>query len=119
MSYEQNFKPPSLVYSFVYGVVGFPIFIWLSAIIDSHFNSQFIDFAWAVIGFLIPVLLCTLNIRYMRNRKKSGEIFIIRVRLTREDVKYLLNPGLERIVIIFMSAMFTVLMLMVFGIRIS
>jgi len=107
----ENPKPPDLLFSVIYGAVGLPSFAFLMMFVQSKTSNNIIFGILSIIGFVIPYILCTMNIKYIRKKGLHGFFSPF---LSREDRLNFIYPAWERTVIIFFSMLFVMLMISVF-----
>ena len=106
-----NTKPPSLIFSVIYGAVGLPAFAFIMMHFQSKTSNNIIFGILSIIGFVIPYILCTTNIRYIRKKGIRG---FFDPPWSRESRLNIIYPAWERTIIIFFSMLFVMLMISVF-----
>lgn len=108
-------KLPSIPAAILAGGVVFPIFAWGWRFLDETFHSQLLVFAWVVMGFLIPVLLSTADMKYVvRKWRKEG---FLRPAASLEDFKVFYIPAWIRMFVWFVSAVASFLILEAAGVN--
>jgi len=105
-------KFPSFTSATLAGCIGMPIFIFGIGIISRKTGSSVLLIAWSIIGFMLPLLVTTTDISYLRKN-------LFRVKPTKQEFKNFYFPAWKRIVVWFISACLSILLLKLLGINIG
>lgn len=79
--------------------------------VESKTFDDIYFFILSIVGFVIPYLLCTLNINYIRQK---GIKVLFNPFISKEVRLNIFYPAWERTIIIFFSMLFVMLMISVF-----
>jgi hypothetical protein len=113
------FKFPSIAAAVLTGLLWMPLFIWSVKFIERNFESQLFLFWWTLVGFALPAILSTSDLRYIKDRLQAEASLFGRLRATRtrhEDYKVFLVPTWSRMAVLFLSTIVSVLFLRSVGI---
>jgi hypothetical protein len=65
---------PSMPAAIVTGAVGMPLLIWGWKFIETTSHSQLLVLVWAIVAFIIPVVLATVDLRDVARRWRTGRM---------------------------------------------
>jgi hypothetical protein len=105
-------KLPSVTSAILFGFIGMPLFIFGINFISQKTGSNILLIIWSIIGFALPFLVSTTDISHLRKN-------LFRVRLTKEEFKKFYFPAWKRMVVWFISACASILLLKLIGINIG
>jgi hypothetical protein len=101
------------------GAVIMPVFIagvqYLQKYSYQLHNNSFPIFIWSIVSFFIPFSLATVDFNYFK-RTYGSFWYIFRAQITKEDLTQFFIPTWKRIVIWFVSAAISSIVLMKIGI---
>ena len=112
-------KLPSYTSAILAGAVGMPLLILGINYIEKNSGSQFLQFAWFIIWFFLPVFISTADLRYIRKRiqEEGHTLFkLIRMMPRAEDFRQFYIPAFKRMLVYFVSACISTLFLKLIGI---
>jgi uncharacterized membrane protein YhaH (DUF805 family) len=66
---------PSMRAAIVTGAVGMPLLIWGWKFIETTSHSQLLVLVWAIVAFIIPVALATIDFRDVARRWRDAGFF--------------------------------------------
>jgi uncharacterized membrane protein YhaH (DUF805 family) len=66
---------PSMPAAIVTGAVGMPLLIWGWKFIETTSHSQLLVLVWAIVAFIIPVVLATIDLRDVARRWRDAGFF--------------------------------------------
>ena len=107
-------KFPSYTSAILAGAVGMPLLILGINYIKNNFGSQFLQLVWFIICFFLPLLISTADLGYIRRRLQEGHTLYILIRLQwarTEDFKRFYIPTWKRMLVYFVSACISTLLL--------
>jgi len=108
-------KFPSYAIAILFGTIGMPIFIIVMNYINKSFDNQLLLFGWTIVGFVLPLLLSTANIGYIRSEFKNGR-FLLKSWFKAEDFRYFYFPTWKRMGAWFASSVISVLLFKALGV---
>jgi len=103
-------KIPSYTASILTGIIIMPLSTMVTNYAEERHYSQFIIILWSVIGFMMPLMLATVDIGYIR---KNG-LFTLR----NEDFKLFYIPAWKRMLVLFIATVCSVIILKQMGLNI-
>jgi len=103
---------PSFTSATLSGCIGMPLFIFGVDIISRKTESNLLLITWSIIGFVLPFLVSTTDISYLRRN-------LFRVKFTKKEFKKFYFPAWKRMVVWFISACASILLLKLIGINIG
>jgi hypothetical protein len=111
---------PSIPAAIMMGAIWMPLFVWGTHLIERRFGSGLVEAAWGFVGFVIPVLLCTTDVREMvRGWRRFG--FFSSLGHAREQYpdsfRRFLVPAWLRMGVWFASTVVAVLLLRLIGVH--
>jgi hypothetical protein len=107
---------PSMLAAIVAGAVAMPLFILGWKFIEASLHSQVAVILWFIIGFIVPVLLATADLKYAaRRRRELGGFFPPLI--SADDFRLFYFPAWRRMFVWFVSTVFSVLVLKALGIE--
>jgi hypothetical protein len=112
-------KFPSYSSAILSGAVGIPVLILGNDYIEKNSASLLLKFFWFVIWFFLPVLISTADLRYIRKRiHEEGHTLFnsIRIMVRAEDFRQFYIPAFKRMLVYFVSACVSSLLLKLIGI---
>jgi len=110
---------PSISAAILTGALWMPLFIWSVKLIEREFDNQLLLLLWSLIGFVLPTLLSTGDLRYIRDRMQAESSFFGKVRASwarPEDLKLFFTPAWLRMGVLFLSTVFSFMVLKLIGI---
>src|SRR3972149_1959058 len=115
-------KFPSYTSAILAGVVGMPVLILGNSYIEKNSGSQLLQFVWLIIWFFLPMLISTVDLPYIRKRiqEEGNTLFkLIRLMLRVEDFRQFYIPAWKRMLVYFVSACISTLLLKLIGVDFS
>ncbi len=100
-------KFPSYITAILYGAIGIPFFAYVGDVIQKNGN-QLLLLIWGIIGFIIPVVICTGDFKYISNEMKKGRS-LLGPWVNSQDFKEFYFPTFKRIFVLFISAAISIL----------
>ena len=115
-------KLPSYTSAILAGAVGVPLLILGINYIKNNFGSQFLQFVWFIISFLLPVLISTVDLGYIRKRWQEAHTLYMLIRTWQfraEDFRRVYIPTWKRMSAYFVSACISALFLKLIGVALG
>jgi hypothetical protein len=115
-------KFPSYASAILAAVVCTPLLILGIDYIEKNSGNQFLQFAWVIIWFFLPVLISTVDLGYIRKRRQEGHTLYMLIRTWQfraEDFRRLYIPTWKRMLVYFVFACISTLLLKLIGIDFS
>ena len=109
-------KFPSYTSAIITGAIGTPLFLFVLNYIHDNSDSQFTLFFWSIIGFIIPVVISTADIERIRKWHKEGRP-LFKPWIKAEDFKLFYIPTWKRMIVWFLAACISLLLLRLLGIN--
>jgi hypothetical protein len=107
---------PSMPAAIVTGAVGMPLLIWGWKFIEASSHSQLLLLLWAIVAFIIPVVLATTDLRDVARRwREAGFLGSVSVPASREAFRHIYFPAWTRMAAWFVSAVVSLLLLKITG----
>jgi hypothetical protein len=107
---------PSMPAAIVTGAVGMPLLIWGWKFIEATSHSQLLVLLWAIVAFIIPVVLATTDLRDVAKRwREAGFFGSVSPPATREVFRHIYFPAWIRMAAWFVSAVVSLLLLKITG----
>jgi hypothetical protein len=104
---------PSMPAAIVTGAVGMPLLIWGWKFIEATSHSQLLLLLWAIVAFIIPVVLVTTDLRDVAKRwREAGSVS---PPASREVFRHIYFPAWTRMAAWFISAVVSLLLLKITG----
>jgi hypothetical protein len=106
---------PSYLSAALAGSIGFPLFILGLKYLQQYNFNDLLLITWSLIVFLIPLFFSTFDYRFFYNiYKREGSMF--RSCMTNSDLEVFVYPSIKRILLYFVSGVFSVISMKIFGI---
>jgi hypothetical protein len=102
-------KLPSYGSSILAAAVCTPVLILGVDYIEKNSKNQFLEFTWFIVWFFLPVLISTVDLGDIRKRRQSWQF-------RAEDFRRSCIPTWKRMLLYFVSACMSALILKLFGI---
>jgi hypothetical protein len=107
---------PSMPAAIVTGAVGMPLLIWGWKFIETTSHSQLLVLVWAIVAFIIPVVLATIDLRDVARRWRDASFFgPVSAPASREAFRQIYFPAWTRMAAWFVSAVVSLLLLKIVG----
>ena len=107
---------PSMPAAIVTGAVGMPLLIWGWKFIEATSHSQLLLVLWAIVAFIIPVVLATIDLRDIARRwREAGFFGSLSPPASRESFRHIYFPAWTRMAAWFVSAVVSLLLLKIIG----
>jgi hypothetical protein len=109
---------PSMSAAIVTGAVGMPLLISGWKFIEATSHSQLLLLLWAVVAFIIPVVLATTDLRDVARRWRDAGFFgSVSATASRDAFRQIYFPAWTRMAAWFVSAVLSLLLLRIVGIN--
>jgi hypothetical protein len=106
---------PSIPAAIVTGAVGMPLLISGWKFIEATSHSQLLLLLWAIVAFIIPVVLATTDLRDVARRwREAGSVS---APASRDAFRQIYFPAWTRMTAWFVSAVLSLLLLKIVGIN--
>jgi uncharacterized membrane protein YhaH (DUF805 family) len=107
---------PSIPAAIVTGAVGMPLLISGWKFIETTSHSQLLVLVWAIVAFIIPVVLATIDLRDVARRWRDAGFFgPVSAPASREAFRQIYFPAWTRMAAWFVSAVVSLLLLKIVG----
>jgi hypothetical protein len=114
------FKFPSIPAAILTGALWMPLFFWSVRLMERNVGNQLLLFLWSLIGFVLPVLVSTGDLRYIRDRMQAERSLFGKLRIawaSPEDYKLFYVPAWTRIGVLLLSTVISLMSLKLIGIN--
>ncbi len=102
----------------VTGAIGMPLLIWGWNFIETTSHSQLLVLVWAIVAFIIPVVLATTDLRDVARRWRDAGLFgSVSAPGSREAFRQIYLPAWKRMAAWFVSAVVSLLLLKIAGVN--
>jgi hypothetical protein len=109
---------PSMPAAIVTGAVGMPLLISGWKFIEATSHSQLLLLLWAVVAFIIPVVLATTDLREIARRWQEAGLFgSASAPASRDAFRQIYFPAWKRMAAWFVAALLSLLLLKIVGIN--
>ena len=109
---------PSMSAAIVTGAVGMPLLIWGWKFIEASSHSQLLLLLWAIVAFIVPVVLATTDLRDVARRwREAGFFGSVSAPESRDAFRQIYFPAWTRMGAWFVSAVLSLLLLKIAGIN--
>lgn len=109
---------PSMPAAIVTGAVGMPLLIWGWKFIETTSHSQLFVLVWAIVAFVIPVVLATVDLRDVARRWRDAGVFgPVSAPASRDAFRQIYFPAWTRMAAWFVSAVVSLLLLKIVGVN--
>jgi uncharacterized membrane protein YhaH (DUF805 family) len=107
---------PSMPAAIVTGAVGMPLLILGWKFIETTSHSQLLLLVWAIVAFIVPVVLATTDVRDVARRwRDAGSFGPGSAPASREAFRQIYFPAWTRMAAWFVSALVSLLLLKIVG----
>jgi hypothetical protein len=111
-------KFPSYKAAILFGAIGMPVFVFILNVLEKKSSSQIAQLFWFIIGFGLPFLFSTGDFKYIRREMKKGRP-IFGSWTKSQDFKEFYFPAWKRMIVWFLAACISLLLLDQIGMDIS